>query len=316
MKKLTELVHLREKLIQAYDAVPATNELEHLHAKISSIVSEREAIDHQTMLEELVNDIGQVRQRFETNQAQFNSAIDTLNHEIMAEGTKFFSDNYTLELRVESEATTVIRRVRVMELSTAVNDEILNRIQLYSTWKYPALEIGCRDGEWTPHLVANDPLYIVEHYREFLDSTMSRFNPDYQRRIRPYLIKDQDMSELPQGQMGFVFCWNYLNYRSLDTVKEYLKSVKDLLRPGGTFMFSYNNGDIPECAGYVDNGWMSYIPKSMLIPMCESLGYEIIFTRDIRGEGTSISWVEIRKPGTLETVKAHQVLGKIESITV
>ena len=81
-------------------------------------------------------------------------------------------------------------------------------------------------------------------------------------------------------------------------------------------MFSYNNGDIPECAGYVDAGWMSYIPKSMLLPMCESLGYEIIYSRDIRGEGTSISWVEIRKPGTLETVKAHQVLGEIKTIDV
>ena len=316
MKKLTELVHLREKLLQAYDASPASNELAHLHAKISSIVSEREAVEHQGMLENLVADIQGVQQRFEDNQAQFNLAIDTINHEIMAEGIKFFSDNYTLELRVEAEATTVIRRVRVMEMSDAVHSEILNRIQLYSDWHYPALEIGCRDGEWTGDLVANDPLYVVDHYREFLDSTMNKFNPDYQRRIRPYLIKDQDMSELPQGQMGFVFCWNYLNYRSLDTVKEYLKSVKDLLRPGGTFMFSYNNGDIPECAGYVDNGWMSYIPKSMLLPMCESLGYEVVFSRDIRGEGTSISWVEVRKPGNLETIKAHQVLGKIELVTV
>jgi SAM-dependent methyltransferase len=314
MKKLTELVHLREKLTQAYDAVPAANELDHLHAKVSSIVSEREAVEHQDMLEQLVLDISQVQQRFEDNQAQFNSAIDILNHEIMEEGTKFFSDNYTLELRVEAEATTVIRRVRVMELSETVTKEILSRLHLYSSWKYPALEIGCRDGEWTQHLVANDPLYIVDHYREFLDSTMSIFVEAYQRRIRPYLCKDQNMSELPQGQMGFVFCWNFLNYRSLDTVKEYLKSVKDLLRPGGTFMFSYNNGDIPECAGYVDAGWMSYIPKSMLIPMCESLGYEIIYSRDIRGEGTSISWVELRKPGTLETVKAHQVLGEIKSI--
>jgi SAM-dependent methyltransferase len=203
-----------------------------------------------------------------------------------------------------------------MELSETVTREILSRIHLYSSWKYPALEIGCRDGEWTQHLVANDPLYIVDHYREFLDSTMSIFVEQYQRRIRPYLFKDQNMAELPQGQMGFVFCWNFLNYRSLDTVKEYLKTVKELLRPGGTFMFSYNNGDIPECAGYVDNGWMSYIPKSMLLPMCESLGYEIVYTRDIRGEGTSISWVELRKPGKLETVKAHQVLGEIKLIDV
>ena len=316
MKKLTQLVHLREQLTQAYDPVPATNELVHLTARIDSIMSESVSQGHQDLLNKFLINFDELHIKLQENKDKFTAIIDQLNHEIMGEGTKFFSDNYGLELRVEAEATSIIRNVRVMELSDSVKEEILNRIQMYSDWHYPALEIGCRDGEWTPHLVANDPLYIVEHYREFLDSAMSKFNADYQRRIRPYLIKDQDMSMLPQGQMAFVFCWNYLNYRSLDTVKEYLKAVKDLLRPGGTFMFSYNNGDIPECAGYADGFWMSYIPKSMLLPMCESIGYDVIFSRDIRGEGTSISWVEVRKPGNLETVKAHQVLGKIEPVTI
>jgi SAM-dependent methyltransferase len=119
---------------------------------------------------------------------------------------------------------------------------------------------------------------------------------------------------LPQGQMAFVFCWNFLNYRSLDTVKEYLKSVKEVLRPGGVFMFSYNNGDMYECAGYAEGHWMSYIPKSLLVPMCESLGYEVIHTQESRGDGTALSWIELKKHGELNTVKAHQVLGEIKRI--
>ena len=74
------------------------------------------------------------------------------------------------------------------------------------------------------------------------------------------------MSELPQNQMGFVFCWNFLNYCSLDTIKEYLKEVKNVLRPGGIFMFSYNDGDRSGGAGMAENFFMSYMPKSMLIP--------------------------------------------------
>jgi SAM-dependent methyltransferase len=316
MKKLTELVHLREKLTQAYDPKPASNELIHLNEKINSIITEEPDRQHQDLLETFLINFEQIFVKLEENERMFESIVEVLNHEIMAEGTKFFTDNYSLELRVESEAVSNIRKVRVMDLSDSLNAEILNRIQLYSNWKYPALEIGCRDGEWTKHIVASDPLYIVDYYREFLDSTVSQFPDAYQRRIRPYMGRDHDLSMLPQEQMGFVFCWNFLNYRSLDTVKEYLKEVKNVLRPGGTFMFSYNNGDIPECAGYADGFWMSYIPKSMLLPMCESLGFDIIYERDVRGEGTSISWVEVRKPGTLETIKAHQVLGEIKSITV
>lgn len=316
MKKLTQLVHLREQLTQSYDPAPTANELIHLTDRIDSIMAEDVSKDHRDLLENFLCDFDELHIRLQENKNKFNAIIDKINSEIGNEGTKFFSDNYGLELRVEAEATNIIRNVRVMELSESLQSEILSRVQMYGDWHYPGLEIGCRDGEWTRHLVANDPLYIVDHYREFLDSTQSKFTPEYQNRIRPYLIQDQDLSALPQGQMGFVFCWNYLNYRSLDTVKEYLKLVKDLLRPGGTFMFSYNNGDIPECAGYADGHWMSYIPKSMLLPMCEMLGYDVILARDIRGEGTSISWLELRKPGELETVKAHQVMGEIRQIII
>ena len=67
---------------------------------------------------------------------------------------------------------------------------------------------------------------------------------------------------------------------------------------------------------YAEGYWMSYIPKSLLVPMCESLGFEVVYTKEVRGEGTAISWVELKKSGTLETVKAHQVLGEINAITI
>jgi SAM-dependent methyltransferase len=314
MKRLTELVHLREKLTQAYDPAPISAEIKHLNAKLHAIITEREVIGHQSALENLMADSNLVNDRLLENQQVFDQVIDRIDAEILNEGQKFFSDNYGLERQVEEEAVTITRQVRVMELSESLINEILNRINMHSNWKYPALEIGCRDGEWTRHLVASDPLYITDQYPDFINATVEQFEMQYQRRIRPYLIKDHDLSALPSGQMGFVFCWNFLNYRSLDTVKEYLKEVKNLLRPGGTFMFSYNNGDIPECAGYVDCGWMSYIPKSMLLPMCESLGFEILYSKDVRGEGTSVSWVELKKHGELKTIKASQVMGEIIDI--
>ena len=119
------------------------------------------------------------------------------------------------------------------------------------------------------------------------------------------------LTTLPLNQFNFVFSWNFMNYASLDTIKEYLKIVKELLRPGGVFMFSYNDGDRPAGAAMAENFFMTYVPKHMLIPMCESLGFEVVNqrTRDV-----SISWIEIRKPGELTTTKAHQVLGEVKYI--
>jgi hypothetical protein len=47
----------------------------------------------------------------------------------------------------------------------------------------------------------------------------------------------------------------------------------------------------------------------MLVPMIESLGFDIVETKDFE---PSTSWIEIRKPGILQTVKAHQALGEIK----
>ena len=66
---------------------------------------------------------------------------------------------------------------------------------------------------------------------------------------------------------------------------------------------------MPASAAYADSYFMSYVPKSLLIPMCEQLGFEIISSTDLE---PAVSWVEIRKPGELQMIKAHQVLGEIK----
>jgi SAM-dependent methyltransferase len=142
-----------------------------------------------------------------------------------------------------------------------LQQEVESRINIYTNWKYPALEIGCRDGEWTKLLVAADPLYVTDQHQDFLDTAIRDYTPEYQRRIRPYLIKDSDYGILPQHQFNFVFSWNHFNYKSLDTLKKTLKQVYNLLKPGGVFMFSYNNGDLPAAAAYAENYFMSYIPQ-------------------------------------------------------
>jgi SAM-dependent methyltransferase len=314
---LTELVKLRTHLESAYSTDSIAHEVDLANFNLLSVKKETDNEDFQTQISRLADNIKSVHAQLEHNRSLYKVLLNNLNSQIAEASAKFFSGNYDLELRIENEAVGIIRRGRSWDIDATFREEIKARIALHSSWQYPALEIGCRDGEWTKELVASDPLYIVDYYREFIESTLSTFNPVYQARLRTYLLKDKDyaMTALPRGQFGFVFCWNLLNYRSLDTVKEYLKSVKELLRPGGIFMFSYNNGDIPQCAGYAEKFWMSYIPKSMLIPLCESLGFDIVFTRDNVSSGTAFSWIEVQKPGQLTTVKAHQVLGEIKHIT-
>jgi len=61
-----------------------------------------------------------------------------------------------------------------------------------------------------------------------------------------------------------------------------------------------------------ENYAQTYLPQSILIPTCQSMGFEIVASCN---EEPNISWLEIKRPGVLHTVKAHQVLGKIERRT-
>ena len=75
-------------------------------------------------------------------------------------------------------------------------------------------------------------------------------------------------------------------------------------------MFSYNDGDTPAGAGMAESFAQSYMPKSLLVPLCLSLGFEVI-KESIYSSNNH--WIEIRRPGQLHTVKAHQVFGEIRN---
>ena len=306
--KLSELVELRERLKQAFYLNPVHDSIDNLRLNLG-LVNQTVGKDYTGEIDKVIQLYRDLRVAVTAPSENVQNIIDEINREINTKASPFFLDNYEQELVYEVPDN--IRRIRVMYIPDSVQVEIEARIGLRTDWKYPALEIGCRDGEWTRYLVAGDPLYLVDVHQEFLDSAIKDYPAEYQRRTRPYLIKNGDYSILPQQQFGFVFSWNYFNYLTIDSIKDALKQVYNLLRPGGVFMFSYNNGDIPAGAAYAESYFMSYVPKSLLIPACQQAGFDVVYSKDCE---PAISWVELQKPGELTTVKAHQALGIIKQI--
>ena len=309
---LHDLVLLRKALKQNLTTDSVVNELFSLRSRLSNIKLQVPVLseEYSNYIDSLVDTYDQLIDQVNAPVDDATARLADIDQEITSITRTLFANNYELEERYGT--VDYVRNSRRIFVRSDVEEIVKQRILLYSNWKYPALEIGCRDGEWTQHMVAADPLYIVDRHAEFLDSTNNRFPESYQNRLRKYPLNNHSLSALPQGQMAFIFSWGYFNYVSLDTMKLYLRQAFDLLRPGGTFMFSYNDGDTPVGAGMAENFAQSYMPKSLLIPLCESLGYNI--TKEFDFE--TITWIEIAKPGTLETVKAHQVLGEIKRITV
>ena len=124
-----------------------------------------------------------------------------------------YGDNHLGFISQEHERT-----YRAVACSPEVRNIVASKIAMLTNPRYAGLEIGPGDAVWTDHLVACDPLYLVDIHQDFIDSTLSHFPEAYQKRLRTYLISkhalitDNDLSVLPQNQFGFIFSWNVFDY--------------------------------------------------------------------------------------------------------
>ena len=306
---LYDLVTLKTQLTQVLDVAPSIEQLTRLRTAIenSKLQIQKLTADQIKYIDDMVayydNIILLVNKPIKTNK-EYLERIDSEIHSITRD---LFTSNYELEDRPGD--VNFSRNYRKIVVDMVAQNLVKNKITTRTSWRYPTLEIGCRDGEWTKYLVAADPLYITDFHQEFIDSAASQFPDGYQRRLRSYRLINHNLKMLPQGVFGFIFSWGYFNFVSVDTMKQYLKQIHELLRPGGIFMFTYNDGDTPSGAGMAENFSQTYMPKSMLIPLVDSIGFELI---QESGSSSHISWLEIKRPGELQTIKAHQVLGEIK----
>ena len=313
--KLSDLVKLRNNLQDiSFDGL--VHQIDLLDASLSRNLSISLHENYKNQIENLINFLDKIESNNTNQQQNLINLIAAIEKEIEEITEPMLQLGYKINGFFGSNLTNfdVERFDRVLELSDNERGEIGTVVRSYTDWHYPTLEIGPGDGEWTESLVAADPLYIVDRHQEFLNSTLNKFNEVYRKRLRAYLTgihaarPEFDFSMLPQNQFGFIFAWNVVNFWPFKETKQALKQCYDLLRPGGSMMFTYNNCDVVQCAEYAESGYKSYLTPKLLNTIFQELGFEI---KHYKSTSINVHWVEIRKPGVLTTTKRHQTLGRI-----
>ena len=188
----------------------------------------------------------------------------------------------------------------------------IHRITEYTSWKYPGLHLGPRLGDITNCIVDLDPLYLVDDNEDMFVEIKQKWTPDYQRRLRYYIAKEQEenpIADLPASQIGFIIAVDYFNFRPLRLIKQYLSGMFSALRPGGTAMFTFNNCDYPIGVDNFNNGYYTYTPGHLVKDACTDLGFKILASFDL---DNNVSWLEIQKPGTITSLKGGQNLAAIK----
>jgi SAM-dependent methyltransferase len=163
---------------------------------------------------------------------------------------------------------------------------------------------------WLEDLVALDPLYFVDTNPDLFESTKTLFTPEYQRRLRFYVIEEYApfFENFPKGQFGFVYAFHYFNNKPWEIIKQYLDEIFGLLRPGGSCLFSFNDCDQWTAVGLAEKHSACYTPGRLLRTHIADLGYEITYDHRVQSD---TMWLEIKKPGTLDSLRGGQALAGI-----
>lgn len=277
----------------------------------------RVVIEGQPRLQHRVDQLIADRQAAESAFAAFCNHVTETRQEVItlieAMQPAYFADSYRLYDQGMTRDSDQHILDRQPVLSPSVQTYLSSRIALHSDWHHAGMVIRPGRGEWLPLMVGCDPLYLMDIRPSLLQPAVVQFPPEYQRRLRSYTLREQDeqgeiLRDLPDGQFGFCLVLNFFHFKPFELIRLYLVEIYRKLRPGGVVAFTFNDCDRWGGVELAERCFMCYTPGSMMLGLAESLGFEIQQRYDIDHSNT---WVEMKRPGELTSLRGGQSLAKI-----
>jgi SAM-dependent methyltransferase len=270
----------------------------------------------QTLEEDLVN-TRDIHNQFKST---LNEIIIGLNLEIETEEKSYYENSLAEYNKITHNrynhivySEDILKRI--IQITPDARLMITNRIKSYIDWKNAGMIIRPGREDFIKHLVECDPLYIVDHDEELLKDSVADFNEEYQARIRHFYITDVSthpnnslIETIPNGQFGFCLAYNFFNFVAMEPFEQYLKEIFSKLKPGGILALTFNDCDYAHSVGLVEKNYSFYTPGKRVLAAAKSIGYKQMFSWT---DGGDFTWLELRKPGALESLKGGQTLAKI-----
>lgn len=303
MKKLSDLVNFKNQLeLMSTDALRDTNNQE--LDKITHLFSLE---NYDNLLEQRKFDI---QQSFDAFELELEKLKDIVKQEISVLEKPEFQKSYILYEGEFGNSADYILNLRKHKIP---NPELFQaRLSRYIDWQHSAMIIRPGIENFIDSMVALDPLYLVDLSHDYLAPALSKFNNQYQNRLRTYAVKedlDQEiLGQIPNDQFALCFAYNYFNFRPFEILKKYLDEIYQKLTPGGVFIMTFNDCDRASAVQLVENFYCCYTPGYLVRELAVSMGYEIEYSWNDPGPTT---WLELKKPGRITSLKGGQTLAKV-----
>lgn len=238
--------------------------------------------------------------------------LEDLLERIKALEPQYLAQSYQWYERAMERDTVDYVLNRRFSIADDRRDYIKSRVMAHSDYHYAGMIIRPGLEDWIEHMVACDPLYVIDTNHDMFVPTKEKFNELYQSRLRYYAIRESSdqsmMDHLPNNQFGFCLAYNFFHYKPFEVMRAYLREIYDKLRPGGVLAMTYNDCDRKGAVELAERSFTCYTPGRMILAICESAGF--VIEQNYRLDA-AVNWVELRKPGHLVSLRGGQTLAKI-----
>ena len=244
-------------------------------------------------IDSTIDNISSLSDIYENTIDQMDSKINEL---LRKEELIVIERDYKNYEKTERNLELMIERVNT---SKEFIDIITTEIGNLSDWRYPGVELNPTDGTLTHSMLACDPLYVYSGTIVDTNSIKSKFNSFFAEKRLMFYNKLED---LPQNQFGLATSINYYEFLPIDPIKDDMKKVYNILRPGGYFIFTYSNCELETQLDFLAGieAYICYNTKTLMTSMIQMLGFDLVKEESLR-DGQS--WMVIKKPGERTSTK-------------
>lgn len=308
--KLSDLVAYKTAL-NKLSARTTQREVELGLGKITNLVDTQQ-IQLGNFKQELDKQYNEIHQSIDHFENKVNELKKAIRAQIELEEKYWFQESYRLydqEMRNDS-SEYILNRRPVLDEET---ENLLRvRIQNYVDWQHPGMIIQPGLEKFVEDMVGFDPLYLVAQQHDLLVPAFERFPSEYQRRLRLYTIREEldheILEKVPNSQIGLCLVYNFFEFKPFEIIRKYLTEIYQKLKPGGVLIMTFNDCDRDKAVKLAEQHYACYTPGDMIQQFAATVGYNQIFSWNNNGPTT---WLELRKPGTLTSLRGGQTLAKI-----
>jgi hypothetical protein len=156
-------------------------------------------------------------------------------------------------------------------------NQLVHLIYQNSANNIPGMELFPGTGQFLPHAVAMEPLFVADKFPEILDEAVKVFDNEFfgKRRIRKKLVILEDVSNLPTGALGLIYCFNEFFLANTSYILAWAQQLIQKLYTGGKFIFNFLPDDEIWAQEQCLKHNFSVVNVKELCTGLEDIGYEI-----------------------------------------